>query len=211
MAKGNPRRSPGRGAVAGALEDILSRYETVRRRERFGKGSSVWEAFSIISDQFKKLDTLGGLDVRWSAGQGRWATVPWISIMDPRETKKIREGVYIVWLFREDMSGVYLALSQGASALLTAHGAIECGRILRERAELFRSRTAELPAAQFSSARIDLRSSMQMSRCYEDATILARLYERGCVADDGDLFNDVGALVKAYRRLVPTRRLLNYF
>ena len=53
--------------------------------------------------------------VKGSVGQGNWATVPWLAIMDNRVTKTTQKGYYIVYLFSEDMEHVYLTLAQGVT------------------------------------------------------------------------------------------------
>ncbi|MBB3106470.1 hypothetical protein FHS24_000971 [Psychrobacter luti] len=61
-------------------------------------------AISIDSEKYK---------VKGSVGQGQWADVPWIAVFDKSITQSATEGYYIVYLFRADMSGVYLSLNQG--------------------------------------------------------------------------------------------------
>ena len=34
-----------------------------------------------------------------SVGSGNWAAVPWVAILNPKITKSVSEGVYIVFLF----------------------------------------------------------------------------------------------------------------
>ncbi len=48
-----------------------------------------------------------------SAGQGNWADVPWIAVFDKEITTSATIGYDIAYLFRADMSGVYLSLNQG--------------------------------------------------------------------------------------------------
>jgi MrcB-like, N-terminal domain len=55
------------------------------------------------------------LRTRFSIGQGNWAKVPWIAFLDARETDSTQRGVYRVYLFREDASGLYLVLGQGVT------------------------------------------------------------------------------------------------
>jgi len=62
------------------------------------------------------------LSVRSSAGQAVWATVPWIAIINESETDGAQEGVYVVYLFSEDMKRVYLALSQGVTRPIEKYG-----------------------------------------------------------------------------------------
>jgi len=51
------------------------------------------------------------LRVEGSPGAGNWASVPWVALLDPTITVSTQNGVYPVFLFREDMSGVYLSLN----------------------------------------------------------------------------------------------------
>lgn len=43
--------------------------------------------------------------VKGSVGQGSWAVVPWIAIMDERITTTTRNGVYIIYLLTEFCGG----------------------------------------------------------------------------------------------------------
>lgn len=53
--------------------------------------------------------------VTGSVGQGNWASVPWIAIMNRKITVSTQRGYYIVYLFSEDMQNVYLTLAQGVT------------------------------------------------------------------------------------------------
>ncbi|MGE2624347.1 MrcB family domain-containing protein, partial [Escherichia coli] len=46
--------------------------------------------------------------VTGSVGQGNWASIPWIAIMNKDITKSTQRGYYIVYLFSEDMKRLYL-------------------------------------------------------------------------------------------------------
>ncbi len=48
---------------------------------------------------------LSTIEVVWSVGFGNWARVPWIAFLDSHVTTTQR-GIYGVFLFREDVSGV---------------------------------------------------------------------------------------------------------
>ncbi|MGO5009770.1 MrcB family domain-containing protein [Bacillus wiedmannii] len=48
-----------------------------------------------------------------SIGQGNWAAVPWLAIMNKDITTSTQRGYYIVYLFSEDMERLYLTLAQG--------------------------------------------------------------------------------------------------
>lgn len=53
--------------------------------------------------------------VTGSIGQGNWAAVPWLAIMNKDITKSTQSGYYIVYLFSEDMERLYLTLAQGVT------------------------------------------------------------------------------------------------
>ncbi|EEL83466.1 5-methylcytosine-specific restriction enzyme [Bacillus cereus AH1271] len=53
--------------------------------------------------------------VTGSIGQGNWAAVPWLAIMNKDITTSTQRGYYIVYLFSEDMERLYLTLVQGVT------------------------------------------------------------------------------------------------
>ena len=53
--------------------------------------------------------------IKSSVGQGRVTQCPWIAIMHTDETQSTQEGVYIVFLFSEDLKTVYITLAQGVT------------------------------------------------------------------------------------------------
>src|SRR5690625_3656356 len=69
--------------------------------------------------------------VRGSVGQGNWAHVPWIAVMNKEITTSTQRGYYLVYLFSEDMNDIYLAFAQG----VTETPLEEMERINEERSE----------------------------------------------------------------------------
>ncbi|MCA1031183.1 DUF3578 domain-containing protein [Bacillus timonensis] len=53
--------------------------------------------------------------VKGSVGQGNWASVPWIAVMNNKITNSTQRGYYIVYLFSEDMKSLYLTIAQGVT------------------------------------------------------------------------------------------------
>ncbi|MBN3555764.1 DUF3578 domain-containing protein [Fictibacillus nanhaiensis] len=51
--------------------------------------------------------------VKGSIGQGNWATVPWLAILNKNVTPSTQRGYYIVYLFSENMKELYLTFAQG--------------------------------------------------------------------------------------------------
>ena len=55
--------------------------------------------------------------IKGSVGQGAWATVPWIAIMNKGITTTTQNGVYLVYLFSADGDRVFLTLNQGCTGV----------------------------------------------------------------------------------------------
>ncbi|MGD6993106.1 MrcB family domain-containing protein [Sutcliffiella horikoshii] len=69
-----------------------------------------------ITDELKKLPFVNGqYVVTGSVGQGNWASVPWIAIMNKKVTISTQRGYYIGYLFSEDLQELYLTFAQGVT------------------------------------------------------------------------------------------------
>jgi len=53
--------------------------------------------------------------IKGSVGQGNWASVPWVAVMNNQVTTSTQRGYYIVYLFSEDMKSLYLTIAQGVT------------------------------------------------------------------------------------------------
>jgi 5-methylcytosine-specific restriction protein B len=193
-----------------SFQRVLEGYARARRGETFGADHPLWGHFRRIAEIINGSGVLGStgrLRLKWSAGQGRWATVPWISILDARETERITEGFYVAYLFREDMSGMALTLNQGSSDVMMAHK-VGAEEVLRRRADLV---AAALPTTLASAGwsvgvPLDLRASAKLTRAYNAASAAHQVYARGAVPAQDVLLSDLSTLLAAYQRVVPTSR-----
>ena len=137
--------------------------------------------------------------VAWSVGQRKWIRVPWIALLDERETRTRQEGLQCVWLFRQDLSGVYLALTQGTQKLKREVGGDRARAILRQRAVRLRRFCDRLPPRGFRmDDMIDPRTDPRTNADYDHATVTYKLYEAGEIPDDATLTEDLEALLAAY-------------
>ncbi|WP_066050898.1 MrcB family domain-containing protein [Robertmurraya korlensis] len=87
------------------------------KRESFGGNQLGAIVRNDIPLGFYQLDFIDSSEyvVTGSVGQGNWASVPWIAIMNRKITVSTQRGYYIVYLFSEDMQTVYLTLAQGVT------------------------------------------------------------------------------------------------
>lgn len=202
---------------AGALtldqcfQRVLDGYLDARRKERFGRNHPLWSIFLRLASVIQEsgaLGTDGKITLRWSIGQGRWATVPWVAMLDFRETSKITAGFYVAYLFCEDMSGVAISLNQGSSDLMASHG-MDAEALLRARADLIAAALPNsLPVRGWMVGKpLDLNASTKLTRAYNVGSAVHKMYRRGKLPSEATLLADLGMILEAYKNVVPTERL----
>lgn len=189
------------------FENILQTYYECRTTQPFSKDTPVWPLFEQLESEFElwiESQDRYTLNVQWSAGRGNWAKVPWLAILDSRATDSITTGIYVVYLFRADMSGVYLCLTQGTRKLVKQHGSAKARELFDKTCSKLQE---EYPALRQNGFRtdqsIDLRSSGRGKR-YEEATIAHKGYENGAVPEGDQLFDDLEHLLTVYEDYAAT-------
>jgi hypothetical protein len=188
-------------SLSQALESILSHYGEAQASEPFGGAhplAGTFEAAAQHLRQHRAVQDRENLRVTWSMGQGKWASVPWIALLDQRETTSTQRGVYVVLLFRQDMSGAYLTFNQGVTELKKRHGTREARKILQSRAKQL---ATLLPTDQDrfqQDGEIDLHTDASRGRQYESSTAAYRFYQAGKVPHDQELFDDLQILLDSY-------------
>lgn len=141
------------------------------------------------------------LKVRASIGMGNWAVVPWIAILDTRETTTTRKGVYVILLFRADMTGFYVTLNQGIAQPMEHLGRSAARTALRERAAAIRERFPELSTlGSNTDAALELRASREFISGLDESTVAHRFFARDDLAKDDGYLTSVGALLDVYDR-----------
>jgi MrcB-like, N-terminal domain/AAA domain (dynein-related subfamily) len=188
-------------SIAFALRQFMEMYPE-RRSKPFGTDQELWALINTLQQRLSELPAVSSrqtIRVTWSVGQGNWARVPWLALLDTRVTDTTQMGVYGVLLFREDMSGVYLAFIQGVTELKRTHGAAAGLQLLRENASSLRNTCDALAQSGFNlDNEIDLRTEGNLGRDYEAATIAYKLYERSALPDDDEISRDIEALLITY-------------
>lgn len=185
-----------------AFDNILSNY-LLARLKPFGREHSLWRVFEELSEHFQEYasnrTTLG---VKWSVGKGSWARVPWLALVDSRETNSTQNGVFPVYLFREDLAGVYLTLNQGIGVLKEKHGTPESRRILRDRAaQLLRDSLSLRALGQIGFSldnKIHLYNDRGPEKDYEASVVAYKFYRRDEIPSDAELLYDLEQLLRAY-------------
>lgn len=137
-----------------------------------------------------------------SAGQGNWAKGPWVGIFDRLVTSSAQSGYYPVYLFREDMAGVYLSLNQGMTEAKKLYKA-DAKTALQARAGNFRAMLGN-ETAHFPELIIDLApdSPANDTAFYEAANICAKYYPVGALPNEQKLIQDLSNMLYLYEALI---------
>jgi hypothetical protein len=190
------------GVLRGGLDAILARLATARPGEPLGRGHELRGRFESLRRALAACDAVRAcptIRVEWSAGKGALASVPSIVFLDVRETKTAQRGLHAALLFREDASGVYLALIEGTADVVARLKRAAGRRALAERAARLGERFADLASAGFAlEGEPDLRTRSPLGVDYQRATVAHKLYETGAVPPDDAIEQDLATLLQAY-------------
>ena len=201
-----PSESGQIGMQAG-LERALAEYPSARQSSPFSGSHPISSLFQSMAQALRTSEVVkehASITVTASTGQGNWAAIPWIALIGEGST--IQSGIYCVYLFREEGSGVYLTLAQGVTEPKNRIGRVRARDELRETAAKLRPRLLRLESTGYRlDDDIDLRNGA-LGTDYEASTIVHKLYERGSVPDDATLMSDLEVLLDAYSQMMSNSR-----
>ena len=205
--------SPSQGSDASSstvsrlLQNVLNDYSDARQNDSFAN-HRLTVTLRELERALKALPSVAArkqLLVRGSFGKGNWARVPWVALLHIAETRTTQHGVYAVFLFREDMTGVYVTFNQGVTEPRKRLGRTRAREELQSKAEQIRKNNPELGLNGFLlDERIDLRASGGLGRDYEDSTIAYKLYQPGAMPSDAEIDADIDAVLIAYEKYLGT-------
>ena len=196
-------------SIEAALNIILEEYEDAKEQPFAGHALADF----IRNDIPANLEEVIGPSDRYfahgSAGQGNWANVPWVAVFDRLITDTAQDGYDIVYLVKEDYSGVYISLNQGVTTIRNVYGS-DAKEALRARAGDFLARLGKV-SNDCLIGQLDLASASQSSlgSYYEHGNVIAKYYEKGNVPSDDVLEKDLKEFLKYYlllasKDLLPT-------
>lgn len=136
--------------------------------------------------------------IKGSAGNGAGAFCPWVSFFDPDETTTATRGMYLVYLFAEDMQTVSLSLNQGVTELRETFGAREAEKLLRSEAAAIRGAFPDVMSEGLEDV-INLGGRAGLPRAYEAGNILARIYEINSLPTEEALKADLRRMIQLYQ------------
>lgn len=188
-------------SLSETLKLILQKYGSARQQLAFGGHHEIKELFTQARKLFATSPAVAGhphVHVVASYGKGNWATIPWISFLDDRETRSTQSGTYVVYLFKEDGQGCYLKLAQGVTAAEKTYGA-RAPEILANQAAAIRASCASLGDVGFDLSGVtSLATTQKLGKLYEASTIASKYYAADTMPSDDVLLADLEHLLAAY-------------
>lgn len=184
-----------------AINRILDRY-LVEKKKSFANNKLADYLRGHASETVQKVvDSKypGQFKVSASAGQGRWAEIPWIGVFDKEITESPMRGYFVMYFFRSDMSRVFLSLNQGWMFFRDTYGLELAKEKISTAARAYRKLLG--PIGQFGYESISLGTERELGTGYELGHICGKRYERGAIPDDETLRRDLLDIVDIYRRL----------
>ena len=133
-----------------------------------------------------------------SCGVGQKTDYPWVAVFNTNITRSATKGLYIVYLFKKDLSGFYLTLNQGITYFQKTYkrSKYECARKV---ANYFKE---EIGDNYFSKEDIDLLANRgTLGFGYQETTILSKYYSKNSF-EEQDILDDLKKMMNIYDELV---------
>ena len=148
--------------------------------------------------------------VEGSIGKGNWAKVPWLGIFNRFITESATEGFYIVYLFKSDMSGVFLSLNQGVTTF-KEHYKSDPETALRQKANDYIAQLGFINN-DFLMGYIDLEidSKTSIGNLYQHGSIISKLYIKNNIPTEEILWNDLNHFLNIYNNLATKQSNISF-
>lgn len=181
--------------IAEKFQYVLDNY--ISKETVVSSSSSVYLALvnelpSLLKEKFKfRKDLL----FKGSIGQGNRTDYPWLCIFNTNITRGARYGIYLVYLFRKDMSGFYLSLSQGVTYFEEMYQRKKYDA-LKTVVKYFRS---QIDVGDLSTEPIDLIGTRRgtLGYGYEASTVVSKFYPTHRFNDEM-IVNDLKRMLEIY-------------
>lgn len=141
-----------------------------------------------------------------SCGIGTKTKYPWDAIFNKHITSSAKKGLYIVYLFKNDMSGFYLSLNQGITYFKEIYRENKF-KSARKVADYFRG---EINNDYFDKNNIDLGASKyDLGYGYQETNIISKYYKKGEFTAE-ELIKDLKNMLSIYDELVGVLSEVDY-
>lgn len=154
--------------------------------------------------------------VKGSAGQSRWAGIPWILITNKNISTTAQVGIYIVYLFDSNQENVYLCLGTGWTFFEEEFKPVKMAlKNINKFVRYIRSSTYSFDTSSgFSEDEINLDpknilTNTRLADGYVAGTIYSKKYEINEHLSNEELLMDLAELKAIYKEIINEFRILN--
>src|SRR5690606_8725764 len=159
---------------------------------RFNKNHEMFKLINYTTtDAIDEIAKKYNLMARGSCGAGRWTNYPWIAIYNDEITTTIQRGVYVVYLFSQDMNRVYLTLNQGCTKLKKEHGSKAARESMIETKEYIRT---VIGNKRFNTDNELMKGNID----YEIGAIFYRKYQKDNLPREKEFLDDLHDMIRIY-------------
>lgn len=185
------------------LKDVLENWQSAKKEafsgHRLGRviRNEIVQEIENIASTKESAFVLKG-----SIGAGNWADVPWVSILHSAITQTTQGGIYPVYLFCADGSGVYLSLNQGTTKLKEKFGTRGAKHEAKKNADSI-CPYCELLLTQkgWTKGPLDLKAKTITGKSYEEPNVVAKFYPVGAIPSEQELISDLDSLLSVYENI----------
>ena len=131
---------------------------------------------------------------------------PWIGFLNLDESRTFQEGIYVVYLFSEDLTRVYLSLNQGTEKLKQKYNLTTSKQhhFLRTHAEIYQNKFSDTESDGLVK-QINLGNHKGRPGTYEAGNIFAIEYETASLPSPGVINSDLQRFFFLYDKVLQHR------
>ena len=150
-----------------------------------------------------------GIEVKGGGGKGVATLTPWTGFFDPDETDTPQRGIYVVFVFSEDLKQLVLTLNQGMEYLRKELGDKAARERLSGDARAIRTKLEQTGAITSRwSTDMDLKSRGARQLAYVAGNIACLTYDTGNLPKEEQLDADLAEVLEMYERAVGIKQNL---
>jgi len=174
------------------FKEILDNYLQSIKKGRFNKNHKMYKLINYTAtNALNEIVKEHGLIAKGSCGAGAWTSYPWIAIYNDKITTTIQQGIYIIYIFSEDMSRVYLTLNQGCANLKKVLGTKGARQSMIATREMIRN--------TLNNTKFNVDNDLTIGNVdYEIGSIYYKEYLRSNFPNEKEFLEDLQYMIRIY-------------
>jgi energy-coupling factor transporter ATP-binding protein EcfA2 len=174
------------------MQYVLDNYEAAIKQP-FANHQMGSVVRHLVVDDLAQIIQNNKYKIVGSIGQGNWAQVPWIAIMDKNETITTQNGIYLVYLINKATKVVYLSLAFGVTEFSRNMSSKQFMQEMKSTVSRFRSKLN----IDLNGLQIDLGSS-KLGKMYALGSVWYKSYTYSDLEDDYIIQKDLSEALILY-------------